>query len=69
MEASWSVANGRIDGWWSDEAHPNDDAAMNLNLWSSHHMAKEAALPRRPNEVCLDKAFVLIEGHPGLVES
>ena len=65
MEASWSVANGRIDGWWSDEAHPNDDAAMNLNLWSSHHMAKEAALPRRPYEVRLDKAFVLIEGHPG----
>ena len=26
-------------------------------------MAKEAALPHRPNEVCLDKAFVLIEGH------
>ena len=30
----------------------------------SPHMAKEAVLTPRPASVCLDKAFVLIEGHP-----
>jgi len=41
---------------------------MNFKLWSSHHMAKEAALARRSGEVCLDNAFVLIDGAVLLVE-
>ncbi len=42
---------------------PKDDVAMKLKLWPSPHMAKEAVLTPRPASVCLDKAFVLIEGH------
>jgi len=37
---------------------------MNGKLWSSHQATKEAALAHRSGEVCLDNAFVLIEGHP-----
>ena len=29
------------------------------------HLAKHPVLAHRPGELCLDKAFALIEGHPG----
>jgi hypothetical protein len=38
---------------------------MKRKLWPLPLTAKEAALTRRLESVCLDKAFVLIEGAPG----
>jgi len=37
-------------------------------LWSSTSLAKIAALTHRTGNLCLDKAFDLIEGHPDLLE-
>lgn len=37
---------------------------MNLKLRSARHRANEAALAHSPDEVCLGKAFILIERHP-----
>jgi len=33
-------------------------------LWSSNPLARRAVLSHRTGDLCLDKAFDLIEGHP-----
>src|SRR5208337_3414466 len=37
--------------------------------WSSTSLAKKAVLAHRPGQLCLDKAFALIEGQPKWVQS
>ena len=45
---------------------PTEDgcSVIQAKLWPSTKLAKEAALAHRPGYFRLDKAFVLIEGHP-----
>jgi hypothetical protein len=60
----WSVAESMVGG--AQEHIPTEDgcSVMEAKLWPSTKLANNAVLTHRSDYLRLDKAFVLIEGHP-----